>query len=331
METPDFRSYFLIRFKLARTINEIHRDLLSTFPDSCPGLSTLQRWHTEFDKGVFALEKKTRPGRPRETRTEENVARVKRLVEDNPRMTTRQVDAEVSLPSTTVSRLLTEDLGLRNLLSVLVPHQLSEANKTQRVKCCQDLLKLFQDHGEDFLGSHLLVQDTEASLGGAHGGPVLDPPCETDSEEDDDSDGVHLQAEAVSITALPAGTTADRNTMIEYLRTTGKRFFSLKKDKIRLKDCLLMWDNARPHTATDTREFLTRRDVEMVKQSPYSPDLNLCDRFLFRKDEFGGHEEATLAVQRAMRRVSEDKLYDQLRKLRGHCHDVIAVGGDYVY
>ncbi|QQP35136.1 Transposase [Caligus rogercresseyi] len=150
METPDFRSYFFIRIKLARTVNEIHGDLLSTFLDSCPGLFTLQRWHTEFVKGVFALEKKNRPGRPRETRTEENVARVKRLVEDNPRMTTRQVAAEVSLPSTTVFRLLTEDLGLRNLLSVLVPHQLSEANKTQRVKCCQDLLKLFQDQGEDW-------------------------------------------------------------------------------------------------------------------------------------------------------------------------------------
>ncbi|QQP37615.1 Uncharacterized protein FKW44_017937 [Caligus rogercresseyi] len=327
METPDFRSYFLIRIKLARTVNEIHRDLLSTFPDSCPGLSTLQRWHTEYDKGVFALEKKTRPGRPRETRTEENVARVKHLVEDNPRMTTRQVAAEMSLPSTTVFRLLTEDLGLRNLLSVLVPHQFSEANKTQRVKCCQDLLKLFQDHGEDFLGSQMLVQDESSKSGRSPRGPVLDPPCETDSKEDDDSDGVHLQAEA-----------ADRNTMIEYLRTTGKRFLSLKKDKIRLKDCLLMWDNARPHTATDIREFLTRRDVEPVKQSPYSHDLNLCDRFLFRKlkhllrkDEFGGHEEATLAVQWATRRVSEDELYDKLRKLRGHCHDVIAVGGDYVY
>ncbi|QQP39039.1 Transposase [Caligus rogercresseyi] len=275
METPDFRFYFLIRIKLARTVNEIHGDLLSTFPDSCPGLSTLQRWHTEFDKGVFALEKKTRPGRPRETRTEENVARVKRLVEDNPRMTTRKVTAEVSLPSTTVFRLLTEGLWLRNLLSVLVTHQLSEANKTQRVKCCQDLLKLFQDHREDFLGSHLLVQDEswfywDSAGGGKSGrsprGPVFDPPWESESEEDDDSDGVHLQAEA-----------ADRNTMIEYLSTTGKRFLSLKKDKIRLKDCLLMWDNA-------------------LKQSLYSPDLNLCDRFLFRKlkhllweDEFGGH------------------------------------------
>ncbi|QQP41424.1 Uncharacterized protein FKW44_015788 [Caligus rogercresseyi] len=47
METPD-------PIKLARTVDEIHGDPLSTFPDSCPGLSTLQRWHTEFDKGVFA-------------------------------------------------------------------------------------------------------------------------------------------------------------------------------------------------------------------------------------------------------------------------------------
>ncbi|QQP52164.1 Uncharacterized protein FKW44_004213 [Caligus rogercresseyi] len=319
METPNFRSYFLIRIKFARTVNEIHGDLLSTFPESCPGLSTLQRWHTEFDKGVFALEKK---------------ARQKRM------MTTRQVAVEVSLPSKTVLRLLTEDLGLRNLLSVLVPHQLSEANKTQRVKCCQNLLKLFQDQGglsgvSSVNPGQVLVLlgfgGAEASLGGAHRSRFLDPPCETDSEEDDDSYGVHLQAEVY----IDHCTTCRDHSQPEH---HDRRFLSLKKDKIRLKDCLLMWGNARPHTATDTREFLTRRDVEPVKQSPYSPDLNLCDRFLFRKlkhllreDEFGGHEEATLAVQRAMRRVSEDELYDQLRKLRGHCHDVIAVGGDYVY
>ncbi|QQP56266.1 Hypothetical protein FKW44_000868, partial [Caligus rogercresseyi] len=62
-------------------------------------------------------------------------------------------------------------------------------NKTQRVK-------LFQDHGEDFLGSHLLVQDESWFYWDSVKGPVLDPPCDTDSEEDDDSDGVHLQAEA---------------------------------------------------------------------------------------------------------------------------------------
>ncbi|QQP37436.1 Uncharacterized protein FKW44_017702, partial [Caligus rogercresseyi] len=99
--------------------------------------------------------------------------------------------------------------------------------------------------------------------------------------------GFTCKPRRVSITALPAGTTAYRNTMIEYLKTTGKHFVSLKKEKIRLKDCLLMWDNGVPDP----------------------DDLNLCDRLLLRKlkhqlreDEFGGHEEATLAVQRAMRR-----------------------------
>ncbi|QQP31399.1 Uncharacterized protein FKW44_024997, partial [Caligus rogercresseyi] len=51
--------------------------------------------------------------------------------------------------------------------------------------------------------------------------------------------GFTCKPRQVSITALPAGTTADWNTMIEYLKTTGKRYLSLKKDKIRLKDCLL--------------------------------------------------------------------------------------------
>ena len=40
--------------------------------------------------------------------------------------------------------------------------------------------------------------------------------------------------------------------------------------------------------------------MEPIKQSPYSPDLNLCDRFLFRKlkhllrnEEFNAHEDLT--------------------------------------
>ncbi|QQP57504.1 Hypothetical protein FKW44_002517, partial [Caligus rogercresseyi] len=81
------------------------------------------------------------------------------------------------------------------------------------------------------------------------------------------------------------------------------------------ESCLLMWDNARPHTPTDTREFLTRRDMEPVKQSSNSPDLNLCDRFLFRKTSWGPRGGYTRR-SRAMRRVSEDEL---------------SVGGDYVY
>ncbi|QQP42237.1 Uncharacterized protein FKW44_016838 [Caligus rogercresseyi] len=292
VSNPDFRSYFLIRIKLARTVNDIHGDLLSTFSDSCPGLSTLHRWHTEFDKGVFALEKKTRPGRPRETRTEENVARASEVLSRPPEA---------------------------------VPGPRGGLSGVSSVSPGQVLVLL------GFGGA-------EASLGGAHGGPVLDPPCETDSEEDDDSDGVHLQAEA----GIDHCTTCRDHNRPEHNDRVPEDDWEALSQPEKGQD---LAERLSPHVGQCTfphfhryQEFLARRDVEPVKQSPYSPDLNLCDRFLLRKlkhllreDEFGGHEEATLTVQRAMRRVSKDELNDHLRKLRGHYHYVIVVEGDYVY
>ncbi|QQP54132.1 Uncharacterized protein FKW44_006856, partial [Caligus rogercresseyi] len=59
MNTPDFRSYILNRMELAKTINEIHGDPLSTFPDSCPVLFTIKRWRKDFDNDSFAMEKNT--------------------------------------------------------------------------------------------------------------------------------------------------------------------------------------------------------------------------------------------------------------------------------
>ncbi|QQP54078.1 Uncharacterized protein FKW44_006785 [Caligus rogercresseyi] len=126
--------------------------------------------------------------------------------------------------------------------------------------------------------------------------------------------GFTCKPRRVSITALPPGPQPTGTHHERVPETTGKRFLSLKKDKIRLKECLLMWTMHVP-TLPPIQGVPDPEDVEPGKQSPYSPDLNLCEKFLFRKlkhllreDEFGGHEEATLAVQRAMRRVSEDEL-----------------------
>ncbi|QQP36170.1 Uncharacterized protein FKW44_021179 [Caligus rogercresseyi] len=191
---------------------------------------------------------------------------------------------------------LTEDLGLRNVLSVL-SEVLSRPPEAVAVL------------GEDYLGYYLLLQD-EALNGAAEGldGTQGDPDC----EEDDDRDGVTCKPKWVSIVPLPAGTTANWNTMISYLKTTGHRFHNLKQHRIHLKDCLLMWDNARSHAVTDTRDFLTRRDVEQVKQSPYSPELNLCDRYLFRKLNLGPRRRHTDRAAGG-EEVSEDELIDHLR------------------
>ena len=46
---------------------------------------------------------------------------------------------------------------------------------------------------------------------------------------------------------------------------------------------VLQWDNDRLRTSRETTAHLAKLKVQLVKQSPYSPNLNMCDRFLFRK------------------------------------------------
>ena len=79
------------------------------------------------------------------------------------------------------------------------------------------------------------------------------------------------------------------------------------------------------------------RGVSLVKQSPYSPDLNLCDRYLFREikndlksELYDGPEAVQKAVQHSLRLIPEIKLKDQIEKLLIHCEKVISISGDYV-
>ena len=58
------------------------------------------------------------------------------------------------------------------------------------------------------------------------------------------------------------------------------RFLSLQKDKIVFKNLLHMY-NARPHSEMRTQTYLEQSGVQIVLQSPYSLDLNMCGRFLF--------------------------------------------------
>ena len=68
-------------------------------------------------------------------------------IEENPRLSTYEVAAELSLPQSSILKILTDDVQFKNVLSVWVPHQLTDSNKMERVKCCRALIQLFNEHG----------------------------------------------------------------------------------------------------------------------------------------------------------------------------------------
>ena len=114
--------------------------------------------------------------------------------------------------------------------------------------------------------------------------------------------------------------------MVEYVKDTGNRFRNLKKDKIAFKNILLHIDNTRPRSAERTQAYLDQNGVQIVPQSPYSPDLNLCDRFLFtrlqehcREKEYGNGEELYIDAKLYLRSLPEDLLLHELNKLLEQC------------
>ena len=139
-----------------------------------------------------------------------------------------------------------------------------------------------------------------------------------------------------SLTLLLPGHTVNSDVTIQLLNYTKRRFSQVRRNPIALKDMVLLWDNARLHICSRTTTFLKQAKIQQLKQSAYSPDLNFCDRFPFRKLKSGmkgvtlGSLEDVMSVRRQqLDRTSEREMVRELEKLRDHCNMVIQLGGDY--
>lgn len=343
-----FRFFVLTRFQNGLKAIDIHKELVVVHGEDSPNLRTVFRWITSIKSGNFQLTKGTSTGRPSSTASTETIQKVSALVTEDSRLTCRLIASELNLPKSVVYRILADNLDLRNVYSVWVPHTLSEENKTQRVWCAKNLVRLFERKGMWFMESNYCIQDeTWAMWSPLQKRRVWIPkkavkpttvrPKQLTTHKTMLSVAFTCNPKRFSVSVLPAGKTVNADFMIDYLKATQKRFASLKSNKICFKEMLLQMDNARPHSAVLTQDYLRDTGVQIVKQSPYSPDLNLCDRFLFRslkvelnQQNFSGSEDLVKAVQRYFRGLSENTLCHELQKLYEHCKRVIEVQGDYV-
>ena len=176
-KNPDFRSYTLIRYKLGKAVTNIHQDLTIIFPESCPTIRTIQRWNSEIQSGTFTLEKGVSSGRSLETMTPEAIACVKELIIQNPRMSTWEPTADLSLPHTAVYEILKKDLmafkwssAVGHLTSSQIGTRRRELSAVRRWLCCTRPMDSFFCLPSVSTGWILVLlgqQRAEGSLGGA--------------------------------------------------------------------------------------------------------------------------------------------------------------------
>ena len=141
----------------------------------------------------------------------------------------------------------------------------------------------------------------------------------------------------VSVSVTERGETISNGSYVEFIRTTDVLWQKLQTDSTKLKELLWMHDNAQPHSAVNTRNFLNMRKVKRVKQSPYSPDFNPCDRWFFKnlKNELRHcHVQCAYDVRfevlRIFREIPSQRFEMELLRLKAHCELVISCHGDYV-
>ena len=80
---------------------------------------------------------------------------------------------------------------------------------------------------------------------------------------------------------LPQGQTINQQVYKEILRLLLRSVREKRRELWQDKSWLLHHDNAPAHNALSIRQFLAEKNIAILEQPPYSPDLAPCDSFLF--------------------------------------------------
>ena len=73
-------------------------------------------------------------------------------------------------------------------------------------------------------------------------------------------------------------------------------FFILKRETCVKYSNVSIYNNAPAHTALSIQEILAKKNIPVLPHPPYSPDLALCDFYLFPrlKSKLKGHHFGTM-------------------------------------
>ena len=93
-----------------------------------------QNWFARFRSGHFHLKDAPRSGRP----TEVDNDKIKAMIENNRRSSTREIAEKLDISHTCVERLLKEPCYV-NKLDIWVPHKLDKIELTKQISICDSL------------------------------------------------------------------------------------------------------------------------------------------------------------------------------------------------
>lgn len=314
---------------------EIHRLLSTAWGEkNVIKLRRIQVLAREFKDGERnQCTRKPGSGRPLEVRTSDNVERVKELVEEDSRISLTAICDQTGLERTSCYTILTRDLGRRSVCARWVPHVLTDSMKIRRVDGAQVILQQIQETvvviDEKWLYSDPLPPKENNRAWVEPGG---DRPRQSRRIIADKK--FHIIV-AINFRGdhyfeiLKQGETVKAHRYIEFLERLQENHNG--------SELTIMHDNARPHTAKMTEQFLVSAGIQRIPQPPYSPDMNLLDRFIFRNMEtrrshksFKTESEVRVFLNEFLNDQTRVMLQNELLHFRQELQEIIDAEGDYL-
>ena len=249
-------------------------------------------WHKR-SKGHEEVEDDSRSGRPSTSRTEVNVERVRQVVHGDHWLTVRMIASQLDLTKDSVWKIITEDLGIRKVCAEMVPRLLNDDQKECCMQVCQDIIKHLQTEPDLLLRvitgdeTWIFEYDPETKRQSCQWKSLtlLRPKKARQSKSKvkvmlitffDVRGMVHSEF-------LPQGQTINQQVYKEILRRLLHSVHEKRRELWQDKSWLFHHDSAPADNALSIRQFLAEKNIAVLEEPPYSPDLAPCDCFLFPK------------------------------------------------
>ena len=115
-DKSELRIYVYIRHKNGVKGKDIRKEMESAFPEeSVPALRTIWTWISLINEDKFSFHKQAPPGRPKSASRIDLRDKMKNILAQDNRISTRYIADMLGCCKTTVHEIITEELGMKKL------------------------------------------------------------------------------------------------------------------------------------------------------------------------------------------------------------------------
>ena len=319
---------------------QIYERIVSRLGDNIVSKSTVEYWVRQFRSGLESFKDDNHSGSPVRIKTEENIEIIDDLIKKDPKITFDTLAEMSGLTRGTIQRIIHEDLKLNKRFCTFVPHPLKKEQKAMRLEICHQNLNLWKNKGIQILEKIITGDETNVYY--------YDAPTRTESKvwvcegetppkivKREKSIGKILYAIFFNTDGLVKAIKLEGQKNVTALWYTTeclpKVFESFPKGSR-----LLLHDNASSHTAKLTIEYLAANKIKTLPHPPYSPDLAMCDFWLFsglKRDlrglKFGSVQALNEAVMAYLESIEKSAWREAFHMWKRRMERCIKAKGDY--